>query len=292
MDIGLLLIATTQTGDLATIAQRVETLGFESLWIPEHPVIPQGFTTPFPFAPTLPEHYGRWIDPFIALTVAATATTRLKLATGICLLPERDPLLTAKVVASLDYYSNGRVLLGVGAGWLKEETEVMGTPFRQRWQRLRETVEAMRVLWTQVESSYAGKLVQFPAVRCEPKPVQPAGPPILLGAHGPKAFARVAQTYDGWCPLSDDPHTYKQAADEIRQLTREAGRNPNRLDMTALVDPKGGTLSVDELNAYREAGATRLVLFSQHMAAEMAGGHTAMWIERIAPIVERAKRLS
>jgi len=292
MDIGLLLIATTQTGDLAHLARRVESLGFESLWIPEHPVIPRDFSTAFPFAPTLPEHYGRWVDPFIALTVAATATTRLKLATGICLLPERDALLTAKVVASLDYYSQGRVLLGVGAGWLREETEVMGTPFRQRWLRLRETVEAMRVLWTQAEPTYTGEQVRFPAVRCEPKPIQPAGPPILLGAHGPKAFTRVAQTYDGWCPLSDDPHTYKQGVDSIRRLAREAGRNPDRLEMTALVDPKEGTLSTDELKAYREAGATRLVLFSQHMAAEMADGHAATWIERIAPVVARARQLA
>ena len=136
MDIGLILVATTQTGDLAALARRAEAVGFDSLWIPEHPVIPIGPLTPFPFAPALPEHYGRWVDPFVALTVAATATTRLKLVTGICLLPERDPLVTAKVVASLDYYSGGRVILGVGAGWLKEETEVMGTPFRVRWQRL------------------------------------------------------------------------------------------------------------------------------------------------------------
>lgn len=178
MDVGLILVATTRTGDLSALARRVEAVGFDSLWIPEHVVIPSGVLSPFPFAPSWPEHYGRWADPFIALTVAATATTRLKLATGVCLLPEHDPLVTAKVVASLDYYSGGRVILGVGAGGLKEELEVMGTPFRLRWQRLRETVEAMRVLWTQAEASYSGKLVQFPAVRCEPKPVQPGGPPM------------------------------------------------------------------------------------------------------------------
>jgi len=116
MDVGLLLIATAHTGDLPALARRAEEVGFESLWIPDHPVIPIKITTPFPFASGLPEHYGRWVDPFVALTVAAAATTRLKLATGICLLPERQPLLTAKVVASLDYYSRGRVILGVGAG--------------------------------------------------------------------------------------------------------------------------------------------------------------------------------
>lgn len=291
MDIGLILVTTTKTGDLAALARRVEESGFDSLWIPEHPVIPCGPLTPFPFAPALPEHYGRWVDPFIALTVAATATTRLKLVTGICLLPERDPLVTAKVVASLDYYSGGRVILGVGAGWLKEETEIMGTPFRVRWQRLRETVEAMRTLWTQAEASYNGKLVQFPAVRSEPKPVQPGGPPILLGGHGAKALERVARSYDGWCPIVDDPRTFHEEVATLRRLTREAGRNPETLQLSPFVDPQNGHLSADVMKAYRDAGATRLVLFTQQIGSDMANGQAAAWIERMAPVVERAKHL-
>ena len=162
MDIGVLVTATARSGDLVEVARQVEALGFDSLWIPEHPVIPVNMKTPFPGARDgrLPDHYNRWSDPFIALTVAATVTKRIKLATGICLLPERDPLVTAKVVASLDLYSGGRVILGVGAGWLREETEVMGTNFGWRWKRLRETVEAMRVLWTQTEAhpGYAQEL--------------------------------------------------------------------------------------------------------------------------------------
>jgi probable F420-dependent oxidoreductase len=291
MDVGLILVATTKTGDLAALARRAEQIGFDSLWIPEHPVIPSGPLTPFPFAPALPEHYGRWVDPFVALTVAATATTRLKLVTGICLLPERDPLVTAKVVASLDYYSGGRVILGVGAGWLKEETEVMGTPFRLRWRRLRETVEAMRVLWTQAEASYAGKLVQFPAVRCEPKPVQPGGPPILLGGHGLKALERVAKSYDGWCPIVEDLRAYAEEVATLRRLTREAGRNPDSLQLSPFVDPQEGNLSLDELKAYQEVGVSRLVLFTQQIGSEMADGQAAAWLERMAPVVERAKLL-
>jgi probable F420-dependent oxidoreductase len=291
MNVGLILVATTKTGDLAALARRAEQIGFDSLWIPEHPVIPSGPLTPFPFAPALPEHYGRWVDPFVALTVAATATTRLKLVTGICLLPERDPLVTAKVVASLDYYSGGRVILGVGAGWLKEETEVMGTPFRLRWRRLRETVEAMRVLWTQAEASYAGKLVQFPAVRCEPKPVQPGGPPILLGGHGLKALERVAKSYDGWCPIVEDLRAYAEEVATLRRLTREAGRNPDSLQLSPFVDPQEGNLSLDELKAYQEVGVSRLVLFTQQIGSEMADGQAAAWLERMAPVVERAKLL-
>jgi len=291
MDIGLILVATTKTGDLAVLARRAEQIGFDSLWIPEHPVIPIGPLTPFPFAPALPEHYGRWVDPFVALTVAATATTRLKLVTGICLLPERDPLITAKVVASLDYYSGGRVILGVGAGWLKEETEVMGTPFRVRWQRLRETVEAMRVLWTQAEASYAGKLVQFPSVRCEPKPVQPGGPPVLLGGHGLKALERVARSYDGWCPLVEDLNAYAEEVATLRRLTREAGRNPDSLQLSPFIDPQAGNLSKEMLKAYQDVGVTRLVLFTQQIGSEMADGQAAAWLERLAPVVERAKLL-
>lgn len=291
MDVGLILVATTRTGDLAALARRAEAVGFDSLWVPEHIVIPSDPLSPFPFAPSWPEHYGRWADPFIALTVAATATTRLKLATGVCLLPERDPLVTAKVVASLDYYSGGRVILGVGAGGLKEEIEVMGTPFRLRWQRLRETVEAMRVLWTQAEASYSGKLVQFPAVRCEPKPIQPEGPPILLGGHGPKALERVARSYDGWCPIVAEPQSFAEAVRTLRRLTREAGRNPEALQLSPYVDPQEGNLSRDTLKAYQEAGATRVVLLSQHIGSEMADGQAAAWIERLAPIVERARHL-
>jgi probable F420-dependent oxidoreductase len=289
MNLGILIPATATTGDLSAIARRVEALGFESLWIPEHPVIPVGFKTPVPGGGRLPEHYNRWADPFVALTLAAAVTTRIKLATGICLLPEREPLITAKTIASLDFYSGGRVLLGVGAGWLREETEAMGTPFRVRWKRLRETVEALRVCWTHPEPHYEGELVRFPAVYCDPKPVQKGGPPIFLGAHVPKALERVAQTYDGWCPLSNDPTAYKRSVDTIRSLTRAAGRNPDALQMTALVDPKQGALSAADLGAYRDAGAHRIVLFAQPMAAEIANGKGMEWLDRIAPIVERAQ---
>src|SRR5579864_6180915 len=153
MDIGVMIAATAQTGDIAAIAREVENLGYESFFIPEHPVIPIGFKTPLPYGGggQLPEHYGRWMDPFIALGVAAAVTKRVKLGTGICLLPEREPIITAKAIATLDVISHGRVVLGVGGGWLKEETEAVGTRFETRWKRLRETVEAMRVLWSQPE---------------------------------------------------------------------------------------------------------------------------------------------
>src|SRR5438093_333686 len=244
MNIGMLTMATAQSGDLAEVARQVEALGFDSLWIPEHPVIPLNRKTPFPASKDgqLPWCYNRGAYPVIAVTVAATATKRIKLGTGICLLPERDPLITAKVIASLDLYSGGRVILGVGAGWLKEETEVMGTRFGVRWKRMRETVEAMRVLWTQAEASYEGELVRFPAVRCEPKPVQKPCPPVLLGAHGHKALERVARTYDGWYPFVQSPDAFRKDMAILRKLTAEAGRDPDTLQVTAIVDPRDGAL--------------------------------------------------
>lgn len=292
MNIGILTPATEETKNMTQIAQRVEALGFESLWIPEHPVIPVGFKTPLPGGGgTLPVHYRRWADPFIALTVAAAATKQIKLATGICLLPERNALMTAKVIASLDMYSGGRVILGVGAGWLKEETETMGANFRLRWRQLRETTEAMRVCWTQAEPSYQGEIVQFPPVYCNPKPAQKPGPPIFLGGHVQKALERVARTYDGWCPLTFDPADYKAKVNTIKQLAKECGRNPDALQMSAFVDPQNGALSEDTLKAYRDAGAGRIVLFSQEFAQEIANGKALECIDRVAPIIDRAQKV-
>src|SRR3989442_2977117 len=240
MKIGISTTATAQSGDLAEVARQVEALGYDSLWIPEHPVIPVHRTIPFPASRDghMPEHYGRWADPFIALTVAATVTKTIKLGTGICLLPERNLLITAKVVASLDVYSGGRVILGVGAGWLREETEVMGTQFRLRWKRLRESVEALRVLWTRREASYDGEMVHFPAVRCEPKPVQQPGPPVLLGALGQKALERVTRTYDGWYPFVQSLAGFQQDMATLRKLAAEAGRKPDTLGVTPIVVPR------------------------------------------------------
>ena len=293
MNIGISTTATAQSGDLAEIARQVEDLGYDSLWIPEHPVVPVHRTTPFPASRDgqMPEHYMWWTDPFIALTVAATVTKTIKLGTGICLLPERDPLITAKVVASLDVYSQGRVILGVGAGWLKEETELMGTKFSLRWKRLRETVEAMRVLWTQTDASYDGELVRFPAVRCAPKPVQQPCPPVLLGALGQKALERVARTYDGWYPFVSSLTAFQTDMTTLRKLTTAAGRNPDSLHVTAIVDPRDGGPSVDDLKRYRDAGASRIVVYSQQTRQEDADGKALEVIKRSAAIVERAQHV-
>ncbi len=291
MKIGFLHIATAQSGDLVNLAQSAERIGYDSLWIPEHPIIPRGDVTPYPFGGSLPEHYGRWADPFVALTVAATVTNSLKLATGICLLPERETLVTAKAIASLDYYSRGRVLLGIGAGWLREETEIMGARFATRWQRMREMTEAMRRLWTEDSPSYDGEQIKFPPVRCEPKPGQRGGPPFLLGGHGEKALQRIARSYDGWCPIVADPNAYAREATLLREMMRAAGRDPTKLELSPFVNPQDGKISDAELRAWRDAGVTRLVLFSQAMTDLLADGAAAELMEKNANVVTRAKAL-
>jgi probable F420-dependent oxidoreductase len=290
MDIGILVTTTVQSGNLAEIARLSESLGYDSLWIPEHPIIPVDMKTPFPAAPDgkLPGHYAQWADPFVALAVAAAVTTKIKLGTGICLLPEREPLVTAKTIASLDLYSGGRVIIGAGAGWLCEETEIMGARFGQRWKRMREMVEAMRTLWTKGEASYAGETVHFPAVRCEPKPVQKPYPPVLLGAHGPKALERVARTYDGWFPLVHNPEHLKRDVAIIRKRAAEYGRDADDLHVTAIVDPQDKGPASDDLKRYRDAGASRLVLFSQAIGTQTAAGKGPELIRKFAPVVERA----
>jgi probable F420-dependent oxidoreductase len=294
MDIGILVAPTAESGDIAEFARLTESLGYDSLWVPEHPAIPVAMKTPFPGARDgkLPEHYARWVDPFIALAIAAAVTSKIKLGTAICLLPEREPLVTAKVIASLDFYSRGRVIIGAGAGWLREETELMGTKFGLRWKRMRETVEAMRAIWTQSEASYAGETVRFPAVRCEPKPVQKPYPPVLLGAHGPKALERIARTYDGWIPaVVRSPEKLRHDIATIRKLAAEHGRNPDALQVTLLIDPHDAGPSADEIKQYRAAGASRIVLFSQSIGVQMAAGKTTGLIRKFASVVERARAI-
>jgi len=290
VDIGVMITATAETGDIAEIAHEVENLGFESFFIPEHPVIPIDFKTVPPYGGgKLPEHYGRWMDPFIALSVAAGVTKRVKLGTGICLFPEREPIVTAKLIATLDVISGGRVVLGVGAGWLREETEAFGVNFLTRWKLLRESTEAMRVLWTEKECSYQGDLVRFPPLRCEPKPIQKPYPPILLGALGPKALERVARTYDGWCPAASSPESLKRDGDTIRKLAAERGRDPKSIRIEPFIAPSDEGISLDVLKRFKEAGVDRLILFSQRDAVRMAHGRALEVVRRLAPIVERAQ---
>ena len=167
----------------------------------------------------------------------------------------------------------------------------MGANFGLRWKRTRETVEAMRVLWTQREASYQGDIIKFPAVRSEPKPLQKGGPPVLLGAHGPKALERVARTYDGWVPVVASAKELKDAVAQLRKLAAERGRDPDSIVISPLVEPGEDGPSADEVKQYRDAGASRLIFLSQKLVAETADGKALQAIRRLAASVDRARAI-
>ena len=226
MDIGLSTILTEYSIDITVLALRAEELGFESLWAAEHTIIPLTATTRRPGVSLdtgIPEDYAHIVDPFVALARASAVTTTLKLGTGVCLLPERNPLLVAKQVATLDVYSGGRVLFGVGAGWLKEETEIMGGDFEHRWTQTREAVLAMKELWAAEEGEFHGRYYDFPAVYSFPKPVQRPHPPVLLAGASANVFKRVIAWGDGWVPDIITPEQVKDG-----RATPEQARQGNR----------------------------------------------------------------
>ena len=291
MHIGVLAFLTEQSGEPGAIAREAESLGFESFWVAEHLVMPAHYTTYYPRSPDgkVPEFYAHLVDPFVALSAAVQATRTIRLGTGICLLPERDTITTAKAAASLDLYSNGRLMLGVGAGWFPEEAEIMGVQFAKRWKHLRESVEALRELWTNEEASYEGEFVSFPSVRLFPKPVQKPTPPIFLGAHDRRyALKRVARYADGWCPGGLTPEQAKEDIPAIKQLATEAGRDPDSLEFSVLLlaQPKGG-LDAEVLKHYQEAGVTRVIV----AAAQAALGDGVEAVKQTAPIVEQAQHV-
>jgi probable F420-dependent oxidoreductase len=289
MRIGVLAFLTEQSGDPGAIAREAENLGFESFFVAEHLCLPTTYATYYPRSKDgkVPEFYARLIDPFIALAIAARATSRIKLGTGICLLPERNIIETAKVTASIDLYSGGRLILGVGAGWFPEEAQVMGVNFPRRWQHLRESVEALRILWSQDDVGYDGEIVKFPPLKLGPKPVQKPGPPILLGAHDPKyALKRVARYADGWCPGGLSVEKARECIPQIRNLAEEYGRDSSKLEFTVLL-MGGSQPSVDVMRQYTDAGVTRLVI----AAAGSAVGDGVRAVRDVAPVVGSAAKL-
>ena len=183
------------------IAKAVEERGLDSLFFPEHTHIPASRATPFPGGGDLPDMYWRAHDPFVALGAAAAATERIRLGTGICLVIERDPITLAKEIASLDTISGGRAVIGIGAGWNREEMENHGADYKNRWAVVREKVLAMREIWNNAEAEFHGKYVDFDPIWSYPKPVQDNGPPIWIGANSKWVFDRIADYGDGWMPI-------------------------------------------------------------------------------------------
>lgn len=258
MNIGLSTFPTDYSADIAIIAKRAEELGFDSLWVPEHPILPVHSASPWPGSPdgVIPKVYADIVDPFVALGRASAVTDTLKLGTGICLVPERNPLLLAKEVATLDMYSKGRFLFGIGAGWHREETEIMGGDFGRRWTQTRESVLAMKALWTQVESEHHGKYYDFPAVYSFPMPSQRPHPPVLLGGMARNVFRRVVDYGDGWMPNRVTPDQVRQGCAAIAELAEAAGRDPASIGVTVYGQPADAAL----IAQFQEAGADRVVV--------------------------------
>jgi probable F420-dependent oxidoreductase len=218
--------------------------------------IPASRKTPFPGGGELPKRYYDAMDPFVSLTAAAVATTRLKVGTGVCLVQQRDPIQTAKLVASLDQVSQGRFLFGVG-GWNADEMENHGTVFKTRFKLMRERIEAMKEIWTKSKAEYHGDMVDFEPMMAWPKPVQKPHPPILVGGAFPQAARRAIRYGDGWCPLGGRPGANPpDALGQFRQMARDAGRDPQSLPVT-LFNPSE---DAGELARYRDLGIARVVV--------------------------------
>ena len=258
MKVGVGMFVTGYTVDAVTLARKVEEGGFSSMWVPDHTVLPASPETKYPSTGgAIPTLYGEMADPFVLLSFIAAVTTKLRLATGICLVPERHPLTLAKTVSTLDNFSNGRLILGIGTGWLKEETELYGTDFGTRWQYTREAVLAMKALWEHGTASYDGKYVRFPEVRCDPLPVQRPHPPVIIGAPGTETTVkRIVAWGDGWLPVMPAPAEVRRVRDAIDARCKEVGRDPAEIAVHVYVmDVTPATQ-----RAYEDAGADEIVV--------------------------------
>ena len=292
MKIGLFVYETADSVDPAVLAKKAEELGFESFWVPEHSIIPVRYTTPFRGTPdgSIPESYKRTADPFISLARASAVTSTIKLGTAICLVPERSPLLLAKEIATLDHFSGGRFIFGIGAGWLKEETEIMGGDFSHRWTQTREAVLAMKELWTKDEAEFHGSYFDFPPVVCRPKPAQAPHPPILLGGDGwapsrlnvdgvevtrgraSNVFKRVVEWGDGWMPSGMTVDDIREGRATLNRLAEQAGRDPGSIKIMAFGSGTefGGPQYRDRQSAMEleEAGADRVSIWLDNHTEE------------------------
>jgi probable F420-dependent oxidoreductase len=253
---------------LVRIAQKAEEVGFESIFAPEHTVLfaPEAYRSPYPYSTdgkiTGIRVNTDLLDPFLALAWAAAHTTRLRIGTGICLVPQRNPLITAKEVASLDVLSNGRLIFGVGIGWLKEEFQALGVPPERRAVRTREYIEVMKRLWTEESPEFHGEFCDFPAVGLYPKPVQQPHPPILFGGESEPALRRAVEVGDGWLGFNVSPEEARRAIGRMRTIATETGRDFAALDISVGPYSKLPQVDLDSLKRYRDTGVQRVVLIN------------------------------
>ena len=278
MHIGVFYFPTEYGIETAELARELEQRGFESLFLCEHTHIPTSRRTPFPSGGELPKRYSHTHDPFVSLAFAAAATKTLRLGTGICLMTERDPIVTAKSVTSLDHVSRGRFIFGVGGGWNAEEMENHGTVFATRFKLLRERVLAMKALWTEERPQFHGQFVNFDPVWCYPKPVQKPHPPILLGGESEHTLKRVAEFADGWFPRPGPDFDGRQAMERLRRAAEAGKRDPKSLSITLFrVKPDRAVL-----DGFRDAGITR-ALFD---VPDKGRDEVLRYLDTLAPLLK------
>src|ERR1700746_2150119 len=273
MKIGLFAVGTPLMAGgalLRAVAQHAERLGISTLWVPEHVVLLDKYASKYPYSDDgqLPAPTNAPIfDPFISLATMAAVTSKIRLATGICLVPEHNPLVLAKIVATLDFLSGGRVLLGVGIGWLEEEFQAIGVPWERRAQRTREYIESMRKLWGDEVSSYQGNFVKFEGVRSNPKPLKGAKLPVFFGGESGPALRRVAEYGDGWCGFNLTPDEAAAKIKRIEDLLKANGRK--RSDVELAVSPYTNPVKTDDLKRYRDAGVDEIALLAGRPGTEV-----------------------
>jgi len=257
MQFGAAMFFTDYSMSPAELGRALEERGFESLWAPEHSHIPLSRRTPFPGGGDLPKRYYDCMDPFVTLTAAAAVTTTLKIGTGVCLVNQRDPIQTAKEVASLDQISAGRFLFGVGVGWNADEMENHGTVFETRAKLVRERIEAMKVIWTQSKAEYHGEFVNFDPMMAWPKPVQTPHPPVIVGGAFPHGARRALRYGNGWIPIAGHKgFDLAKLMERFRQLAAEMGRDPAEVPLSFF----GGVDDIDLLKRNRDLGIARTVV--------------------------------
>ena len=279
MKIGTSVPLPAYTIDPAFMARKAEDLGFDSIWYAEHPAVPVHSQSPFPSTGgEIPWTYSHFTDPYIALARASAVTERIKLATGITLVPERNPLLLAKEIAALDLYSGGRFIFGIGTGWLKEETELMCGDFAHRWTQTREALDVMKKLWTEEEAEHHGKYFDFPPVRSYPKPVQKPYPPILIGGGAKNVLQRIVDHADGWLPNRITPAELEDSRRKLDTLAMAAGRDPKSITITVY----GQAPDLALIKSLFDAGADRVVVRPDFVDTEAEMGAQ---LERIAEAV-------
>jgi probable F420-dependent oxidoreductase len=249
-----------ETGDYAAaFARVVEEAGFESLWAVEHVVMPVEYASVYPYDPSGRSPFDVHTvqpDPLIWLAYVAAATTRIRLGTAVLILPQHNPVILAKTLASLDRISGGRMMLGTGVGWVREEAVAVGSSFHDRGRRASEYIRAMRVLWNQPVASFEGEFVNFSGVVCEPRPMQTGGVPIHVGGHSPAAARRAGRLGDGFYPLGIDPDSLGDLLRVMEDAAREAGRDPRAIEITC-----SGAPQPDLAGRFRDAGIDRMVVF-------------------------------